>query len=181
MPKPDRADSGIAKIKINPSRSERSWLTLYFIYIKQHFARLSKGLWDKMTQLLEWPWQKPPDCHPKLSSDSFGWHIVPGTSQIPLFKDVPGALSNGPRIDIAPGLAARHGERVEAGGDDKEREGGDRVATHVAGDDEGGGWHHETQERVQLPDGDGPLHPAAPPHHVSIPTYNGISCSRRLA
>ena len=72
-------------------------------------------------------------------------------------------------IDIEPGLAARHGERVETGGDDEEGDGGDRVAADVSGDDEGGGGHDEAKEGVELPYGDGPLDPAAPPHHVRVP------------
>ena len=69
-----------------------------------------------------------------------------------------------------PGLAARHSKRVEAGGDDEEGDGGDGAAvSDVAGGYEGGGRHHEAQERVELADGDGPPHPAAPPRHVGVP------------
>ena len=69
-----------------------------------------------------------------------------------------------------PGLAPRHGEGIEAGGDDEECDGGDGAAvSDVAGGNEGGGRHHEAQEGVELADGDGPPHPAAPPRHVCVP------------
>ena len=72
---------------------------------------------------------------------------------------------------LEPGLAARHGERVESGGDDEEGDGGNGVAADVAGDDEGGGGNDEAQKGVELPDGDGALDPAAPPHHVRVPAW----------